>query len=121
MYMLQILASLVALSGAIVKELNHPPVNTPCPPGTAYNPVQHNNCTCVNNHARIVSCRYQCGEFEVGVLIGYCMTMNSKRSDIVVGSCPFISPTHSKTYTRLSWMEHSAAMLTELVSWVGSV
>ena len=100
MYMLQILASLVALSGAIldVKELNNFPVNTTCPPGTAYDPPQH-NCTCVSNRARIISCRQHDGEFEVGVLIGYCMTMNSKRSEVVVGSCPFISPTHSKTYT----------------------
>ena len=98
MYMLHILASLVALCGAIldVKELNNPPVNTTCPPGTAY--VQH-NCSCVNNKARIVSCRQHDGEFEVGVLIGYCMTMNSKRSEVVVGSCPFISPTGSKTHS----------------------
>jgi len=61
-------------------------VNTTCPPGTAY--VQH-NCTCVSNRARIVSCRQHDGEFEVGVLIGYCMTMNSKGSEVVVGSCPF--------------------------------
>ena len=99
MYMLQILASLVALSGAIldVKELNNPPVNTSCPPGTAYDPQQH-NCTCVYNRARIVFCKYHCGEFEVGVLIGYCMTMNSKRSEVVVGSCPFKISTFEKTY-----------------------
>ena len=98
MYMLHILASLVALFGAIldVKELNDPPVNTTCPPGTAY--VQH-NCSCVNNKARIVSCRQHDGEFEVSVLIGYCMTMNSKRSEVVVGSCPCISPTGSKTHS----------------------
>ena len=100
MYMLQILASLVALSGAVldVKEVNDPPVNTPCPPGTAYDPVQH-NCSCVSNRARIISCRQHDGEFEVGVLIGYCMTMNSKRSEVVVGSCPFITPNHAKTHT----------------------
>ena len=99
MYMLQILASLVALSGAVldVKELNIPPVNTPCPPGTAYDPQQH-NCTCVYNRARIVFCEYHCGEFEVGVLVGYCMTMNSNRSEVVVGSCPFLTPAGS-TYT----------------------
>ena len=100
MYMLQILASLVALSGAVldVKEVNDPPVNTPCPPGTAYDPVQH-NCSCVSNRARIISCRQHDGEFEVGVLIGYCMTMNSKRSEVVVGSCPFITPNYAKTHT----------------------
>ena len=102
MYMLQILASLVALSGAVldVKELNSPPVNTPCPPGTAYDPVQH-ICTCVYNRARIVFCEYHCGEFEVGVLIGYCMTMNIKRSEVRVGSCPFTPSTFEKSYIRV--------------------
>ena len=92
MYMLQILALLVALSGAVlefnVKEMKSPSVNTTCPPGTAYDPPQH-NCSCVKGSDRIVSCRHHDGEFEVGVLIGYCMTMNSKRSEVVVGLCPF--------------------------------
>ena len=99
MYMLHIIASLVALSGAVldVKEVYSTPVNTMYPPGTAYDPPQH-NCTCVSNRARIISCRQHDGEVEVGVLIGYCMTMNSKRSEVVVGSCPFITPNHEKTH-----------------------
>ena len=99
MYMLQIIASLVALSGAIldVKEVNSPPVNTTCPPGMTYDPPQH-NCSCTRDWYRIFSCKYQCGKFEVGVLIGYCMTMNSKRSEVVVGSCPFIPRTYDKRY-----------------------
>ena len=91
--------SSVALSGAVldVKEVNSPPVNTTSPPGTAYDPPQH-NCSCVCSRDTIVSCKYHCGEFEVGVLIGYCMTMNSKRSEVVVGSCPFIPQTYDKRY-----------------------
>ena len=97
MYILQILASLVVLSGSILdmREVNNLPVNTTCPPGTAY--VQH-NCTCVRKRDRIILCRQHDGEFEVGVLIGYCMTMNSKRSEVVVGSCPFITQTYGNTH-----------------------
>ena len=123
MYMLQILVSLVALSGAAL-DAKKLPVNTTCPPGTAYDPPQH-NCSCIPKSDDIVLCKYQCGEFEVGVLNGYCMTMNSKRSEVVVGSCLFRTQNSDMTHTIVpnnssSWMEQSVAMLTELVSCVGS-
>ena len=92
MYKVYTLAFLVLLSGAVLaldlKKWESPPMNTPCSPGTVYDPVQH-NCTCVTDEAAVVSCRTDDGEFEVGILLGYCMTMNSKRSKVVVGSCPF--------------------------------
>ena len=73
-------------------------MNTTCPPGTAYDPPQH-NCSCIPKSDDIVLCKYQCGEFEVGVLNGYCMTMNSKRSEVVVGSCLFRTQNSDMTHT----------------------
>ena len=104
-YVLQILASLVVLSGAVLglNELSDALMDTSCSPGTVYDSLHH-YCTCAaatsSTTFRTVSCRYENGKFKVGVLLGYCMTMNSKRSEVVVGSCPFnIKPTHHETYT----------------------
>ena len=93
MYMLHTVAFLVLLTRAVlafeVKELDSPLISTTCPPGTVYDPLQH-NCMCKRGHThQIVSCRHDNGKFEVDVLIGYCMTMNSQISEVVVGSCPF--------------------------------
>ena len=64
-------------------------MRTACTPGTAYDPLQQ-NCTCIrSDRYQIVFCRQDNGKFEVGVLNRYCMTMNSKGSEVVVGSCPF--------------------------------
>ena len=38
----------------------------------------------------------------MGVFVGYCMTMNSKRSEVVVGPCPFnIKATQNEIYTKV--------------------
>ena len=93
MYKLHTLAALVLLGGVVLshdlKELDGSLMRTTCTPGTAYDPLQH-NCTCIrSDRYRIVFCRQDNEKFEVGVLIRYCMTMNSKGSEVVVGSCPF--------------------------------
>ena len=80
-------------------------MNTSCSPGTVYDSLHH-NCTCAaatsSTTFRTVSCRYENGEFKVGVFVGYCMTMNSKRSEVVVGPCPFnIKPTQHEIYTKV--------------------
>ena len=103
MYMLQILASFVALSG--LNGLSDALMNTSCSPGTVYDSLHH-NCTCAaatsSTTFRPVSCRYENGEFKVGVFVGYCMTMNNKRSEVVVGPCPSnIKPTQHEIYTKV--------------------
>ena len=68
-------------------------MNTSCSPGTVYDSLHH-NCTCATatfptDFRRVISCMSENGEFEVGVLLGFCMTMNRNRSEVVVGSCPY--------------------------------
>ena len=78
-------------------------MNTSCSPGTVYDSLHH-NCTCAaattSNTFQASFCKYENGEFKVGVFVGYCMTMNNKRSEVVVGLCPFnINQTQHETYT----------------------
>ena len=99
MYLLPVLAWLVALSGAVLdaEELNNPSVNTTCPPGTVYDPSQH-SCSCVDNRDKIILCKHDDGEFEVSIVNGYCMTMNSKKSEVAVGSCPFQTKSYGRSH-----------------------
>ena len=84
------LALVVAFSGASLglTKPNKPPMNSTCPTWTLYN----NRCECGEVIFGIVTCVTVEGfhnMFVVGVLHGFCMTLNNNQTKLLVGSCPF--------------------------------
>ena len=89
MWMLEIVAFIVALSGAAFGLNEDDPVNSTCHTWTIYHP-QTNSCECGRSIDDIVSCHEVAGEFEVTMLLGFCMTLNKKdQTETVMGACPF--------------------------------
>ena len=86
--MLEILASIVVLSGAAFGLNEDDPVNSTCHTWTIYHP-QNNSCECGSSIDDIVFCHEVAGEFEVTMLFGFSMTLNKDQTETVVGACPF--------------------------------
>ena len=90
LWMLEIVAFIVVLSGAAFGLNEDDPVNSTCHnhTWTIYHP-QNNSCECGRSINDIVFCHEVAGEFEVTMLFGYCMTLNKDQTETVVGACPF--------------------------------
>ena len=88
MWMLEIVAFIVALSGAAFGLNEDDPVNSTCHTWTIYHP-QTNSCECGSSIDDIVVCHEVAGEFEVTMLFGFSMTLNKDQTETVVGACPF--------------------------------
>jgi len=88
--MLQIFLSLVVLSGLCfgLIEAGDAQVITACPPWTAYN--KNHTCTCAAGFmGHLLYCSQSAKGIEAGVLVGFCLTWNTQKTEVVVGSCPF--------------------------------
>ena len=89
MCMLLSLAVLLVLSGTSLgwKEPHKPPGNSTCPTWTLYNDSS-NSCEC-GKDIFVVTCVPVQGfpnTFTVGVLHGFCMTLNNDQTNVLVGS-----------------------------------
>ena len=62
--------------------------NTTCPTWTVCDGTFH-HCVCGTSIRNTVTCSISGNSSEVGILFGFCMTLNKANSSIVVGSCPF--------------------------------
>ena len=87
------LAVLVAFSGTFLglTETNRPPMNSTYPTWTLYD-TSTNRCECGADIIGIVTCVPVEGfhnTFVVGVLHGFCKTLNNDQTKTLVGSCPF--------------------------------
>ena len=88
LWMLEIVAFIVVLSGAAFGLNEDDPANSTCHTWTIYHP-QTNSCECGSSIDDIVFCHEVAGEFEVTMLLGFCMTLNKDQTETVVGACPF--------------------------------
>ena len=99
------LAVLVAFSGTSLglTKPNRLPMNSTCPTWTLYN-ASTNRCECGEDIFGIVTCVPVEGfhnMFVVGVLHGFCMTLNNDQTKLLVGSCPFSVKNHTYKLPRL--------------------
>ena len=90
MWMLDIAALVLLLSGASFGLNDDDPVNSTCPTWTIYDP-QTNSCMCGWTIKRMVLCQPVACGFEVTMLGGFCMTLHKDQTEVAVGACPFIS------------------------------
>ena len=81
-----LLALLVGVSFPL-KTPDNSQTDTTCPPWTWYG--QNHTCNCAGDKDKIVYCSHIVKEIETGVLVGFCMTWNTEKTEIVLGSCPF--------------------------------
>ena len=99
------LAVLIAFSGTSLglTEPNKPPINSTCPTWTLYN-TSTNRCECGQDIFGVVTCvsvEEFHNTFVVGVLHGFCMTLNIDQTNTLVGSCPFSVKTYPYRVPRL--------------------